>query len=962
MKKIVVISPEIPFPVFKGNQNRIDLTIRALIDLGFDVSLICLNASQKERTSISVEKKLREEYLGINKVIVRRHPKFNSYFKGYIFKIKKKINSIFRFSLPRFCNADNAPSNFVSACYRMIDDLQPDYVYVNYIKLSDCVPKSFKGIKIADLHDIQSNIYKESIKQKGGELASDEYMSMLSEEVCIINSYDKVISINKNESEFLSRFIKHEKVYTLPAFAKNNFKAEHEDFLYDILFIGSASPFNVEGIMKFIAKVMPLVKKEIPNVKVAIAGDVSECSAIKKVNDSCYMKLGRVADLSKLYEQSKIIISPIVSGAGMKVKNIEALSYGKPIVATSFSMDGIDVEPGVSAIIADDWREFSKSVIDILNDEKLRLKIAESARTYFENNHSFYAAKLCLRDIILSSKNGSLNKKTNIVNVIKEFPDRKKIRTKALIFSTDAYELISLNIFLAKEMEKLGVYTEFVRMEDTGEHHFLSQGFLVHSLRNKMNRKRRSELKSIYEKVITKSGDFDEVLVYGVDISEDLRVYRKMFPSHFEKPTIDVLVHGVLILEALLSLIDKINPHFLVGWNGNGPHMVFLMKVAAKIKDLPVFHVERGLLPRSIVFDANGVNFKSVYSGSYLPLINEVQRRRAEKFINKYRENSETIVVNSNQLKLDSGQISSKFNLGDSSYVFFPMQIEGDSNIILNSPVYKKMIDVLRDLECVAVRMGIKIICRPHPENKMSILDIEKKFSGSQFVEIDSSVDLHSMIKSSLATVVINSTVGLESLLHGVPTISLGCSLYSHKGVTYDCSSKENIEDVLRKIQSKTFNEYIQHEKLQRLVSMLVDEYLLFLDGDILGSVNSEKIKRMLSKNSIFPEEGLGFPGKPKKVRDYFKFKKKFDNYCDVSNKINVAYQIDEGTRRYLNGAKKPIVTNESLMSELVEKLGDKFNFVDGVDEADLILSNKIKESKLSSEKYYLDEYLELIK
>lgn len=130
-----------------------------------------------------------------------------------------------------------------------------------------------------------------------------------------------------------------------------------------------------------------------------------------------------------------------------------------------------------------------------------------------------------------------------------------------------------------------------------------------------------------------------------MNISDEITTYRDMFPEHFEgKKVVDVIAHAMLILDSILRRISKTAPDFLVGWNGNDPHFIFLMKVAAKIANVPVFHVERGLLPDTLVFDPQGVNFKSYIAGSYLPLITEEERKVARAYIKDFSTQGKTIV------------------------------------------------------------------------------------------------------------------------------------------------------------------------------------------------------------------------------------------------------------------------------------------------------------------------------
>jgi glycosyltransferase involved in cell wall biosynthesis len=970
MKKIVIISPEIPYPIFKGNQNRIDQTIKLLIDIGYQVNLICLNSSQRERKSISISQDIMSAYPGINSIEVRRHPKMLS---GGFELVKYKLQKWLEKKKDRneFSNVEVCPGNFKKTCHKAIKTIAPDIVIVNYIKMTDCIPSFFKGEKVIDLHDIQTNIFKEGCKQKGTNLPKNKYFKLLSDEIHTISLYDKIISINHNETRFLSDYVDNSKLFTLPAFSQKNKRIKIIE-KYDVMFVGSASPFNVEGAMKFIAKVMPIVKRKIPNIKVAIAGDVSTCSALKKVNEDCYHMLGRVDSLSELYSSSKVVVSPIISGAGMKVKNVEALSYGMPIVATTFSMDGIFVKNNHSALLADDWVNFAEKLVLLLSNDILRKKISNEAESFFDENHSYDSAKefyhlllegrsseiqskLFIRPLYVGENNNHSNNET---------PKPKKSRTKALIFSTDAYELISLNLFLAREMNNINIYSEFVRMESHGENVFHNDGFVAHSIRKQFSPQKRKKFKKEVSKSINKNGDFNSMIFYGVDISDDIRIYQKMFPEHFKKPIVDVLTHGLLILDTLIDLINKISPSFLVGWNGNGPHLIFLMKIAAKIKSLPIFHIERGLLPNSIVFDSQGVNFKSVFAGSYLPLINEIEKKKANEFIFNFRENKKSIVNISEQLNLTQRDIVNKFKLNSDRFLFFPMQIEGDSNIILNSPYYKKMIDVIKDLAFVAKETDIRIICRPHPENKNSLHEIIDEFSSNPFVFFDTDVNLHSMIKASFATVVINSTVGLESLLYGMPTIALGCSLYSHKGLTYDCGNKEHIINALKIIENNNLYDFVRHERLERLVHLMIFDYLLFLDGNTSGYGNRDKILAMLARNKIFPEMNLSRPDLPQIALKYKEEKDSAFNYLSNQKEIKIKNQLVDGTVQYLNGSKKPEVT-ETLISEIIKKkLNKKSVFVDDFEQSDVVIVNSdrfLGNKDKYKNKILFDEFLEFI-
>ncbi len=438
-----------------------------------------------------------------------------------------------------------------------------------------------------------------------------------------------------------------------------------------------------------------------------------------------------------------------------------------------------------------------------------------------------------------------------------------------------------------------------------------------------------------------------------------------MFHAHFEKPIEDVVFHGMLILDEILALINKIKPDFLVGWNGNGPHFIFLMKVAAKIANLPIYHVERGLLPDTLVFDPYGVNFKSNIAGSYLPLLSTAERQVARDYIQNYRESSKTIVGTQARGYLNKSQVLTKLGLPENAnYLFFPMQIEGDSNIIINSPKYKKMKQVMEDSLEVAKKLNLYLICRPHPENKMEDVFGDRT---SKYLVVDNSIHIHDMLANSVANVVINSTVGLESILLGKPTICLGNSAYSGKGITFDAYSVADIHEALNKIITGFYNDEAIERKTEALVHLLKSRQLL----DLKSKDNNEILLNLLKVHGFYFNTLLKKPTLPAKAVDYLTRSKKMDQVLKSSKTVLVVNCLPSGTLQYLNGSKKLLITEKMIKDHFTKtlkkdivlyesKLDDVYGLID-TDSADhdaiLILSLSKGVPVVPEHVFWLDEF-----
>ena len=129
---------------------------------------------------------------------------------------------------------------------------------------------------------------------------------------------------------------------------------------------GATSP-NADGLRWFAADVLPLVRKSIPWIRVLVTG-ASPPESLVDLADPNLFFTGHVADLNSLYGQTRVVIAPIRFGAGVKVKTIQALQHGVPVVSTECGAEGIETF-GLNAIaLADTAAAFATALVDLLSD------------------------------------------------------------------------------------------------------------------------------------------------------------------------------------------------------------------------------------------------------------------------------------------------------------------------------------------------------------------------------------------------------------------------------------------------------------------------------------------------------------------------------------------------------------------------------------------------------------------
>ena len=127
-----------------------------------------------------------------------------------------------------------------------------------------------------------------------------------------------------------------------------------------VLVVGSNYPANIVGLRDFCEHAWPLVCKENPAAELWVAGKIGDAVS-KKVPQA--RVLGWVENLQALYRQSAVVINPTLTGTGLKIKTIEALCNGKPLVATPNAVEGVVFDGEAPFLVCDNWPEFAGSIV-----------------------------------------------------------------------------------------------------------------------------------------------------------------------------------------------------------------------------------------------------------------------------------------------------------------------------------------------------------------------------------------------------------------------------------------------------------------------------------------------------------------------------------------------------------------------------------------------------------------------
>jgi polysaccharide biosynthesis protein PslH len=152
-------------------------------------------------------------------------------------------------------------------------------------------------------------------------------------------------------------------------------------------------PPNIDGIIWFLQDVLPKVRESRPDAVFDVVGanPPQEIISIGE-KDPGVNVTGYVDDPLPYLKGASVMVVPLRAGGGMRVKILNALGQGLPIVSTTLGCEGIAVTSGVHLLVADSPDDFAHSVVCLMEDDQLARKLGRNGRQLIEESYDYRAA------------------------------------------------------------------------------------------------------------------------------------------------------------------------------------------------------------------------------------------------------------------------------------------------------------------------------------------------------------------------------------------------------------------------------------------------------------------------------------------------------------------------------------------------------------------------------------------
>lgn len=245
--------------------------------------------------------------------------------------------------------------------------------------------RSFSKAKIiydtVDLHYVREG---RRVRQEA-EKAESEWKKR---ELWLANQADYTLVVSGVEKELLEK----ESVSSMISVITNIHSLEKSGHGFEkrsgLMFIGGFmhAP-NEDAMIWFVEEIWPKIKKKIGDAHFYIVGSHPP-ERIRALASSDITVTGFVEDVSPFFEKTRVFVSPLRYGAGVKGKIGQSLSFGLPVVTTHIGAEGMGLVDGANSLIADDADSFANKVIDLYSDSDLWSRLAEGGRRLIERRFS----------------------------------------------------------------------------------------------------------------------------------------------------------------------------------------------------------------------------------------------------------------------------------------------------------------------------------------------------------------------------------------------------------------------------------------------------------------------------------------------------------------------------------------------------------------------------------------------
>ena len=235
--------------------------------------------------------------------------------------------------------------------------------------------------RIIDTHDVFTG-RNQRLRSQG--IGGDWISFTAQQERKLLQRADTVIAIQKQEADFFQSLIAPGKVVLVDVLskAKRIRSCGHAEPILG--FLGSPNIVNRSALNWFLQEIWPAIIRLRPEARLRVGGGI--CEGSPDLPGIEYV--GAFDDRDAFYEGCRCMINPCLGGTGLKIKSVESLVYGRPLVTTSHGAAGLEAGQKDCMLITDDAGEFGEHCMHLLASPEEAERIGRLAWVFIEKRRA----------------------------------------------------------------------------------------------------------------------------------------------------------------------------------------------------------------------------------------------------------------------------------------------------------------------------------------------------------------------------------------------------------------------------------------------------------------------------------------------------------------------------------------------------------------------------------------------
>ncbi len=379
--KILLLCNKSPYPPSEGGPIAMNMMIEGLLAAGHKVKIIALNSFKYNTDIESIPASYRNE---TDIELVYTNLRINP-FRALICFLRNRSYHLYRF----------AKGSWLSNVEALLERESFDIVQLETLFMAPAIPiiKRLSSARIVlRAHNIEHLIWQRTAVATKNPLKKLYLLQLASSlrkyELYVFRTVDGVAAITPADALFISKSAPDTPVVSIP-FGVDTTKIipSEGDIPESLYHIGSMDWIpNQEGIRWLLTDVWPLIIKQNPAAQLHLAGrNMPEWLSVLNIEGVTVH--GEVHSAIDFIEENGVMVVPLLSGSGIRIKIIEAMTLGRPVLTTSIGAEGIGYTEGQELAIADTAELFAAKALHLIANKELRTQMGRQARELITDQH-----------------------------------------------------------------------------------------------------------------------------------------------------------------------------------------------------------------------------------------------------------------------------------------------------------------------------------------------------------------------------------------------------------------------------------------------------------------------------------------------------------------------------------------------------------------------------------------------